>query len=74
MVPERLNGKVQTDLGLVDRDSLGTTLVHEHLLNDHSSYFKIPESEIEKRQALQPVRLENLYLIRLNPFCNRNNQ
>lgn len=73
MKSKGLSGKVQTVLGLVDGDSLGITLVHEHLLNDHSAYFKIPELEIEKKQALQPVQLENLYLIRLNPFCNINN-
>jgi phosphotriesterase-related protein len=66
-------GKVQTVLGLVDGNSLGVTLVHEHLLNDHSSYFTLPDLEIERKQALQPVQLENLYLVRLNPFCNREN-
>jgi phosphotriesterase-related protein len=66
-------GKVQTVLGPVDGDSLGCTLVHEHLLNDHSPWFKEPDLEIERKQAYDPVRLENLYLIRLNPFCNRDN-
>jgi phosphotriesterase-related protein len=69
----RLTGKVQTVLGPVEGNSLGTVLIHEHLLNDHSAYFKMPNLDVEKNQALQPVQLENLYLIRLNPFCNRDN-
>jgi phosphotriesterase-related protein len=73
MALEGLKGKVQTVSGLVDGDSLGYTLVHEHLLNDHSPYFRMPELEIEKKQALHPLQLENLYLVRLNPFCNRDN-
>jgi phosphotriesterase-related protein len=70
---KKTSGKVQTVLGPVEGNSLGTTLIHEHLLNDHSAYFKMPELEIEQKQALQPITLKNLYLIRLNPFCNRNN-
>jgi phosphotriesterase-related protein len=58
---------------LIDGDSLATTMVHEHLLYDSSSHFKRPALEIEKKQAFKPVRLENLYLVRLNPFCNRDN-
>jgi phosphotriesterase-related protein len=69
----RLTGKVQTVLGPVEGNTLGNVLIHEHLLNDHSSYFKVPDLEIEKKQAFQPVQLENLYLVRLNPFCNRDN-
>ena len=71
MESKGLAGKVQTVLGPVDGNSLGTTLVHEHLLYDSSSHFKQPVHEIEKKQAYQLVRLENLYLVRLNPFCNR---
>jgi phosphotriesterase-related protein len=73
MSAKGLAGKVQTVLGPVEGDSLGYTLSHEHLLNDHSPWFKMPELEIEKKQALQPLQLENLYLVRLNPFCNRDN-
>jgi phosphotriesterase-related protein len=68
-----LSGKVQTVLGPIGGDSLGITLVHEHLLNDHSGYFKEPTLEIEKKQAWQTLQLENIYLVRLNPFCNRDN-
>src|SRR5512136_53143 len=73
MTSKIFSGKVQTVLGTVNGDALGYTLVHEHLLNDHSSWFKEPNLEIERRQAYQSVQLENLYLIRLNPFCNREN-
>ena len=72
-MPKIPRGKAQTVTGLVDGDSLGTTLVHEHLFYDASPYFTEPALELEKKQAYQPVQLENLYLIRLNPFCNRDN-
>jgi phosphotriesterase-related protein len=72
-MPKIPSGKAQTVSGLVDGDRLGTTLVHEHLFYDASPYFKEPALEMEKQQAYQPVRLDNLYLVRLNPFCNRDN-
>ncbi len=73
MLSQRPVGKIQTVLGLVDQNSIGLTLVHEHLLNDHSVFFKEPDLELERQQCYKELQLENLYLVRLNPFCNRDN-
>ena len=59
-----LTGKVQTVLGIIDADSLGVTLPHEHLVVDVSCLFVEPTEATEKRLAHQPVSLENLWCIR----------
>ncbi len=62
-----LTGKAQTVLGIIDADSLGVTLPHEHLLVDSSCYFVEPTEATEKRLAHQPITLvENLYWAKLN--------
>jgi phosphotriesterase-related protein len=66
-------GKVQTVLGLVDPESLGITLPHEHLLCDLSSYFIEPTEASRKGLAYQPVTLENLSWIRRQYFKNKDN-
>ena len=63
-------GKVQTVLGPVSTDSLGRTLMHEHLFIDISKYFIEPSEADEKRMAHDPIKLENLYWIRQHPFSN----
>jgi len=50
---------VQTVLGIIDADSLGVTLPHEHLLIDTSLFFVEPTEATEKRLAHQPLTLEN---------------
>ncbi|KKK80255.1 hypothetical protein LCGC14_2825310, partial [marine sediment metagenome] len=59
-------GKAQTVLGIIDADSLGVTLPHEHLLVDTSFMFVEPTEATKKRLAHQPVTLENLYWVRLH--------
>jgi phosphotriesterase-related protein len=59
-----LTGKAQTVLGIIDADSLGVTLPHEHLLLDVSCYFIEPTEATEKRLAHQPITLENLYWVK----------
>jgi phosphotriesterase-related protein len=63
---EELTGKVQTVLGLIAPDSLGLTLVHEHLLSDDSAYFVEPTDACEKKMAHEPVSLDNLYWVKLH--------
>jgi len=55
-----LTGKVQTVLGIIDADSLGITLPHEHLLTDLSTYFVEPSEVSERKMAHEPIRLDNL--------------
>jgi phosphotriesterase-related protein len=70
---EGLKKNVQTVLGTIDADSLGTTLVHEHLLIDMTGYFVPPVGDAETKLAHQKVNLENLYWVRLNPVSNLDN-
>jgi phosphotriesterase-related protein len=73
MKKEALTGKVQTVLGIRDADSLGVTIVHEHLLHDMEIYFKEPDAAGERCLAHQPVGLDNLWWVRLNESNNLDN-
>ncbi len=69
-----LIGKVQTVLGLIDPESLGITLPHEHLLMDLTKgCFIEPDTASEKALAHQPVRMENLYWIKTHWIQNVDN-
>jgi phosphotriesterase-related protein len=64
-----LTGKIQTVLGIIDADSLGATLPHEHLLIDSSSvYFVEPNEASEKKLAHESVKMDNLYWVKLHPL------
>jgi len=62
-----LAGKVQTVLGIIDGDSLGVTLPHEHLLLDATAFFVEPTEASQRKLAHEPVSLENLYWVK--PHC-----
>ncbi|MEA2365215.1 MAG: hypothetical protein QOI32_727 [Thermoleophilaceae bacterium] len=66
-------GKVQTVLGLVEPDSLGITMPHEHVLVDLSCMFDPPTEASERRRAYSPFSLENLDWIRTHYFRHREN-
>jgi len=68
-----LEGKVQTVLGLIEPDSLGITLMHEHLLADLSVFFIEPEEASAREIAHQPLSLENLYFVRYRANDNLDN-
>ncbi len=74
MGQEELTGKVQTVLGIIDADSLGVTLPHEHLLHDGSSSFVEPTEASERNLAHQPITLENLYWVQLHRFNSLDNR
>ncbi len=73
MEQEELTGKVQTVLGIIDADSLGVTLPHEHLLHDGSSAFVEPTEASERNLAHQPLTLENLYWVQFHRCNNLDN-
>jgi phosphotriesterase-related protein len=73
VMKEELTGKVQTVLGLVEADSLGIILPHEHILIDVSASFNKPTGASEQALAYQPVSLENLNWIRHNWTKNLDN-
>jgi len=65
-----LTGKVQTVLGIIDADSLGVTLPHEHLLFAHSYLPAEPTEASEKGLVHEPISLENLSRVRLHSLIN----
>lgn len=68
METEKLKGKVQTVLGIIDGDDLGITLPHEHLVIDLSVVFIEPSAASEKPLAYQPVTFENLSWVKYNSW------
>jgi phosphotriesterase-related protein len=64
MTQEELVGKVQTVLGLIDAESLGITMAHEHVLCDVSAYFVEPTEASERKLAHEPIRMDNLCWVR----------
>ena len=73
MLKEERTEKVQTVLGLIEADSLGITLPHEHLLKTAKSLLVIPSEACEQELAYQPVSLENLNWIRHHYARNLDN-
>lgn len=73
MSQEELRGKVQTVLGIIDADSLGVTLPHEHLLLGLSGLFTPPREASQQALAYQPVTLENLNWVRHHYAKNLDN-
>lgn len=69
----RLKGKVQTVLGVIEAGELGSTLPHEHLFLDGSSWFIEPSEPEEKELVHQPICLENLGWIRSHRKSNLDN-
>jgi phosphotriesterase-related protein len=59
-----LTGKAQTVLGLVDADSLGVTLPHEHILIGGAGLFIEPSEAGEKILDHQTISLENIDWVR----------
>jgi phosphotriesterase-related protein len=68
-----LTGKVQSVLGVIDADSVGITLYHEHLLSDMSAWLVEPAEASDKRMAHQPVTLENLYWVHTHRLASVDN-
>lgn len=70
---ESLPGKAQTVLGIIDAESLGMCLVHEHLLIDETRLFVEPVAASERRLAYEPVQLDNLWWVRTHAINNLDN-
>lgn len=68
-----LAGNVQTVTGLIDPDTMGITLPHEHLLVDLSSCFSEPDDVGDRGTAFQKVGIDNLSWLRYHPFQNLDN-
>ncbi len=57
-------GSVQTVLGLVPPEELGTTLMHEHILSDLSQIAAPPSEASERELFYQPLSHSNVGLVR----------
>lgn len=67
------SGTVMTVLGPLPVADMGTTLMHEHILLDTSSWWKCPCRASEIALAQQPVSIGIIGELRMNPFVNRDN-
>jgi phosphotriesterase-related protein len=68
MKQEDLVGKAQTVLGVIDPDSIGITLAHEHILIDFLVFFEEPTTATDRKMAHEPIKMENMWWIRPNMF------
>jgi len=66
-------GRVQTVTGLVDSDSLGITMPHEHLFVDVTCMFDPPTEASDRHRAYAPFALEHLGWIRTHYFRHYDN-
>ncbi len=64
---------VTTVLGPVPAEDLGVTLPHEHIFLDLTCEFSEPADPERRRQAHEPVGLDNLARLALNPYAVRDN-
>ena len=70
------NGKkIVTVNGEISPNDLGITLTHEHLIIDSSFYIEFypPTEEWKKKLLNQPIKMENLWIAKLENFCFRDN-
>ena len=70
---EKIKGKAQTVLGLVEPNQLGFTQPHEHFLLDCTVDFEEPSQPEDRELAYQPVSLENLSWVRSHRFSSLDN-
>lgn len=67
------SGTVMTVTGPVAIADMGVTLMHEHILLDGSTSWKCPCHPDERKIAEQPVSMEIIGELRMNPYMNRDN-
>ena len=62
-----------TVLGPLSPDDLGITLPHEHIFIDVSCWYLAPTEASQIARVEEPVRLDNLWWVKQNLFCNKDN-
>lgn len=67
------SGHVMTVTGPIPVAEMGVTLMHEHILLDTSSWWQRPCCASEIAISEQPVTMEIIGELRMNPFLNRDN-
>ena len=66
-------GTVMTVLGPVAADSIGQTLMHEHLLFDLATYLHQPPDPADVPLMEAPLTLDTLWWVREHPMASRQN-
>ena len=66
-------GFVTTVAGPVSVDSLGVTMMHEHIMVDATSWWHCPDCAERMFLSDEPVRMGILGELRMDPFVNRDN-
>lgn len=67
------SGKVMTVNGAIAAESLGVTLMHEHILNDCRCWWHAPKTQERQYLATSFVCIEVLGELRQDPFVNMHN-
>ena len=67
------SGMVRTVLGPIPVESMGVTLMHEHVLLDTSSWWKRPCCASDIGFSDRPLDISMIGDLRMNPFLNRDN-
>jgi len=67
------SGNVMTVEGALPTSEMGITLMHEHILLDGKKSWKYPHQPELQEIADQPVAIENLGELRMNPYASRDN-
>lgn len=67
------SGQVMSVSGPISSAALGTTLMHEHILNDCLCWWHKPTDPARQHLAEGPVRIEILSELKQDPFVNRDN-
>jgi len=70
-----MSSKVNTIKGPLPPAELGVTLTHEHILIDQSflTGSNLPKEESNMRHIDEPVNLENLWVLKRDPYLCRDN-
>lgn len=67
------SGQVMTVAGPIGADTLGVTLMHEHILNDCRCWWHKPKEPSRSRLACEPVHQGIIGELRMDPFVNISN-
>jgi phosphotriesterase-related protein len=72
-VKHRFSDSVMTVLGPVKADDLGQTLIHEHILNDCTCWWRGHDPQFTSPVRDLPVSPDILWQLRNDPFANKHN-
>ncbi|MEM8572945.1 MAG: phosphotriesterase-related protein, partial [Pseudomonadota bacterium] len=69
----RFSSTVMSVLGPVSADGLGPTLIHEHILNDCTCWWRGCDPTFQSPIRDVPVTPDILWQLRNDPFANKHN-